>query len=355
MLGACTSQRVLMLPWLAGQGLLALLLACLALYYLVLYPDSNCWGSNAGGDCTLLLWHSVIMVLSLMLLIYYIYIVSDFVGQLKTRRAKDKATLEQMYTIERQEKVEERQSVEWQQQILSESGAAKEPAQPQQPPLEQGPILNERGLLQQFAQPSYLPEVAPLPLPSQTPPFVARYYPNPDNASRAHYVHPIQILQVEPASGGLAQPQLPLDGYRLLSVLPAQYEQPHYENQLGQDQLRQQRSQQNLVAVQSHPVPPPRPHKRPPPAPPQDGSEAAKGHYENAGYLVDAAETDEGRDTVDSGGVSHDDKETETTGTTAAAESAETTRSDQSATVDEKRKKRVRIFDPGTESDNVAA
>ena len=80
-LGACTSQRVLMLPWLAGQGLLALLLACLALYYLVLYPDSNCYGSNAGGDCTLLLWHSVIMVLSLMLLVYYIYIVSEFVGQ----------------------------------------------------------------------------------------------------------------------------------------------------------------------------------------------------------------------------------------------------------------------------------
>ena len=70
-----------MLPWLAGQGLLALLLACLALYYLVLYPDSNCYGSNAGGDCTLLLWHSVIMVLSLMLLVYYIYIVSEFVGQ----------------------------------------------------------------------------------------------------------------------------------------------------------------------------------------------------------------------------------------------------------------------------------
>ena len=95
MLGACTSQRVLMLPWLGGQGVLALLLACLALYYLVLYPDSNCWGSNAGGDCTLLLWHSVIMVLSLMLLLYYIYIVSDFVGQLKTRREKDKATLAQ--------------------------------------------------------------------------------------------------------------------------------------------------------------------------------------------------------------------------------------------------------------------
>lgn len=364
-LGACTSQRVLMLPWLAGQGLLALVLACLALYYLVLYPDSNCYGSNSGGDCTLLLWHSVIMVLSLMLLIYYVYIVSDFVGQLKTRRAKDKETLEQMYTIERQEKRdqkrEERQSVEWQQQILPESGVSKEPDQPR-PPLEQGPILNERGLLQQFAQPSYLPDVSPFPLPSEVPPFMARYYPNRDDAPRAQFVHPIQILQVDHASGPVRTRLSQQDGYRLLSVLPAQSELPHYENQRGQDQLR---SQQNQAAVQPFgqqphppPAPPPRPHKRPPPAPPPDDSDAAKGHYENAGYLRDdAAETVEGppqrSDAVDSGGVTHDDKETETTGTTTA-ESAETTRSDQSGT-DEKRKKRVRIFDPGAERDQVAA
>ena len=149
MLGACTSQRLLMLPWLAGQGLLALLLACLALYYLVLFPDSNCYDTNAGGDCTLLLWHSVIMVLSLMLLLYYIYIVADFVGQLRARREKDEATLAQMYTIELQEKSVE-QSVEWQQQILPES--VKEQPSQSPPPTEQGPILNERGLLQQFAQ-----------------------------------------------------------------------------------------------------------------------------------------------------------------------------------------------------------
>ena len=49
-----------------------------------------------------------------------------------------------------------------------------------------------------------------------------------------------------------------------------------------------------------------------------------------------------------------EEKEAETTGTTTAG-SAETSRSgDHSATADEKRKKRVRIFDPGTEEDNSA-
>ena len=318
-----------MLPWLAGQGLLALLLACLALYYLVLFPDSNCYGTNAGGDCTLLLWHSVIMVLSLMLLLYYIYIVADFVGQLRARREKDEATLAQMYTIERQEKSVE-QSVEWQQQILSES--VKEQPSQSPPPTDQGPILNERGLLQQFAQPSYLPEMAPsspLPYHHSSPPLSPVYYADP----RTHFVHPVQILQVDHAQFPHQQQQQVGGGggHLLLSVLPAaavaQSEQPHYENQ----------------------QPPPRPpHKRPPPAPPIDDS--AKAHYENAGYLRE----DEGPPKADSGGdVSKEEKEAETTGTTTAG-SAETSRSggDQSATADEKRKKRVRIFDPGTEGDH---
>ena len=355
-----------MFPWLAGQGLLALLLACLALYYLVLYPESNCYGSNAGGDCTLLLWHSVIMVLSLMLLIYYIYVVSDFVGQLKARRERDEATLDQLYTIERQEKrdkkqqekQQQQQAVEWQQQILSESDISRaNPAQPFAAAAEQGPILNERGLLQQFAQPSYLPDV---PLQSAVP-AGAMYYPHQGDSAAAtpQFIHPVQILQVDPDGGGgggavrsqmSQQQQQQHDGYRLLSVLPAAAhspdgtELPHYENQSAH-QLS------DVKGKQPHPVPPPRPLKRrPPPSLEADSDAAAKGHYENAGYLRDAAAapaTDESpsqREVVSPAAA--DSKETETTGTTTA-ESAETTRSDQSAS-DEKRKKslkRVRILE----------
>ena len=352
-----------MFPWLAGQGLLALLLACLALYYLVLYPESNCYGSNAGGDCTLLLWHSVIMVLSLMLLIYYIYVVSDFAGQLKARRERDEATLDQLYTIERQEKrdkkqQEQQQAVEWQQQILSESDISRaNPAHPSA--AEQGPILNERGLLQQFAQPSYLPDV-PLQVQSAVPPG-AMFYPHHGDPAAAtpQFIHPVQILQVDPDGGGAVRSQMPQrqqqhDGYRLLSVLPAAAhssdgkERPHYENQSG----HQLSEVQGLGGKQPHPVPPPRPLKRrPPPSLEADSDAAAKGHYENAGYLRDAAAaapaTDESpsqREVVSPAAA--DSKETETTGTTTA-ESAETTRSDQSAS-DEKRKKslkRVRILE----------
>ena len=71
-IGAHFSRGTMMLPWLLAQGILALLLSGLALYYLVLYPDSTCLRPGAewiSGDCNVLLWHAVIMVLSTLILV----------------------------------------------------------------------------------------------------------------------------------------------------------------------------------------------------------------------------------------------------------------------------------------------
>ena len=93
--GAHFSKRALMLPWLVGQGLLVMVLACLALYYLSLFPDAECASSDAkthyghreweprSVDCPVLLWHALVMVLSLLVLVYYIYTVNEFVAQLR--------------------------------------------------------------------------------------------------------------------------------------------------------------------------------------------------------------------------------------------------------------------------------
>ena len=108
MFGAHFSRRSLMLPWLIGQGILVLILACLALYYLYLFPAAECsrksspdivfLGGDGGGDniayaneewepesvdCPVLLWHALVMVLSLLVLVYYIYTVNEFVAQLR--------------------------------------------------------------------------------------------------------------------------------------------------------------------------------------------------------------------------------------------------------------------------------
>ena len=87
-----------MIPWLVIQGVLALVLASLALYYLVLFPHSECHPSHisaAAGtfdgppswqfsvECNVLLWHSVVMLLSVLILFYYFYIVHEFAAQLK--------------------------------------------------------------------------------------------------------------------------------------------------------------------------------------------------------------------------------------------------------------------------------
>jgi len=95
--------RWMMIPWLALQGLLALILAGLSLYYLTLFPNkTDCSGpsnhhhlselgsressSSAPSDsssCYILLWYCVVMLLSLFTLLYYVYIVCDFFSQMK--------------------------------------------------------------------------------------------------------------------------------------------------------------------------------------------------------------------------------------------------------------------------------
>lgn len=113
-IGAWRSKRGLIVPWLLVQGLLATILASMSLYCLVLYPmKSEClllpsqpvsslryesdlihpvYGTlvertsqapfNPGaGQCTILLWYSVVMVLSLLILIYYVYVVQEFYVQ----------------------------------------------------------------------------------------------------------------------------------------------------------------------------------------------------------------------------------------------------------------------------------
>jgi hypothetical protein len=101
-------HRRLMLPWLFIQGFLAAILAALASYYIILFPiQSSCIESKShpssiakrllrppslissssfeeeqqiqlqgGTNCTALLWYGAIMILSLLILIYYFYIVN---------------------------------------------------------------------------------------------------------------------------------------------------------------------------------------------------------------------------------------------------------------------------------------
>lgn len=330
-LGAFTSQLLLMLPWLIGQGLLAVLLASFALYYLILYPQSHCQGINSSSDCTLLLWHSVIMVLSLLLLIYYIYVVADFVAQLRSRKEKDARTLEQMYTIERQEKTKVQQQVEWQQQVLSDS------KERQQHHKQQQPILNERGLLQQLAQPT-LVEAFYHPPRLEVAPDPGHVYTGPNPAA----VPVDQQYYIQQQQGG----------HRLVSVLPTTGgalsnngdDAPYYENQRQQQQLQQWPVQLQQVHQHQHahlagqreerqrPLPPPRPRK------PQsdEADQPQQGHYENAGYVQ------EGSGNIPRDVTSAEAKKEDKGGQHAAEEEVE-------KSVDEKKKKRVRIFDPGSE------
>ena len=76
-----------MVPWLMAQGVLSLVLASLALYYLVLFPERECHNSSDpknifNTECHILLWHSVIMIFSLLTLLYYSYVVQEFADQL---------------------------------------------------------------------------------------------------------------------------------------------------------------------------------------------------------------------------------------------------------------------------------
>ncbi|TRY67802.1 hypothetical protein TCAL_15885 [Tigriopus californicus] len=83
-LGIHFSQRVLMVPWLIGQGVLSVILLLLALYYLILFPRQECPTEPDifTTECHILLWHSVIMVCSVLTLFYYFYVVHEFVAQL---------------------------------------------------------------------------------------------------------------------------------------------------------------------------------------------------------------------------------------------------------------------------------
>ncbi len=112
-----------MLPWLAAQGLLALLLASLALYYLLLFPHIECpnvspslgW-TPSKVECTFLLWHAVVLILCVVLVLYYAYVVSEFAASIrletKVRRMMEMPlgiTIEKRKNEEDQEDQEEEQ------------------------------------------------------------------------------------------------------------------------------------------------------------------------------------------------------------------------------------------------------
>ena len=98
-------KRRLMLPWLFLQGLLASILASLACYYIALFPlKTSCLSDSTSpskieanfrpivsssikllpsseeesdrSSCQVLLWYGAIMILSILILIYYFYIVN---------------------------------------------------------------------------------------------------------------------------------------------------------------------------------------------------------------------------------------------------------------------------------------
>ena len=100
-------KRRLMLPWLFLQGLLASILASLACYYIALFPlKTSCLSDKTtspsskieanfrpivsstikllpsseeesdSASCQVLLWYGAIMILSILILIYYFYIVN---------------------------------------------------------------------------------------------------------------------------------------------------------------------------------------------------------------------------------------------------------------------------------------
>ena len=101
--GMYWGKRRLMLPWLFLQGFLASILASLACYYIALFPlKKSCLvkpssieedepnfrpivsttrfkvdGAEESGrsTCQVLLWYGAIMILSILILVYYFYIV----------------------------------------------------------------------------------------------------------------------------------------------------------------------------------------------------------------------------------------------------------------------------------------
>ena len=101
-IGVWRNKRSLLIPWILVQGILAALLSSMALYFLVLFPEhTDCFSEKpmeseekyfhplfelyedrtqapfnpVQGQCTILLWYSVVMVLSLLVLVYYVYVV----------------------------------------------------------------------------------------------------------------------------------------------------------------------------------------------------------------------------------------------------------------------------------------
>lgn len=129
-LGMYLGKRRLMFPWLLVQGLLAALLASLAMYYLLLFPiKTSCVKykitiprhavQNArpsisnqnfeeeqiveNGSCSVLLWYGVVMILSLLILIYYIYVVQDFLAQLKIEKKREQAHMVMNIALKKEE------------------------------------------------------------------------------------------------------------------------------------------------------------------------------------------------------------------------------------------------------------
>jgi len=122
--GMYWGKRRLMLPWLFLQGFLASILASLACYYIALFPlKKSCLveqpstssiieedepnfrpivsastrfkvdGAEESGrrsTCQVLLWYGAIMILSILILVYYFYIVHDFLDQLKIEKKREK-------------------------------------------------------------------------------------------------------------------------------------------------------------------------------------------------------------------------------------------------------------------------
>ena len=101
MYGAHHYKKKLLLPWLIGQALLATLLAVSAVYYLVVFPHANCTPADYSDyvQCNVLLWHVVVMIIGLLILVYYFYVVHEFLAQLLFESSVSKALNENLSVV----------------------------------------------------------------------------------------------------------------------------------------------------------------------------------------------------------------------------------------------------------------
>lgn len=78
LLGLLLPLRPLLLPWLAAHAILCVCLVTASLNYLVLYTQVEC----GNGDCTVLLGLSASLVIAVLVLLYCLYVVQDWLDML---------------------------------------------------------------------------------------------------------------------------------------------------------------------------------------------------------------------------------------------------------------------------------